>query len=127
MTQSVRDAARQVNTNLKRVEATRKARELAEQRLEADEKRFAVGLATTFQLLQAQRDLARAQAVGAAARSSTTTGRWSTSRRFRSSPIGGRSSVADRCRNRWSRSALGESQADPLGYLRVGTLRAVRS
>jgi outer membrane protein TolC len=55
----VRDAARQVETNLKRVEATRKARDRAEQRLRAEEKRMTVGLSTTFQLFQAQRDLAR--------------------------------------------------------------------
>jgi outer membrane protein len=55
----VRDAARQVDTNLKRVEATRKARDRAERRLEAEQKRMAVGLSTTFQLFQAQRDLAR--------------------------------------------------------------------
>lgn len=61
VTQAVREAGRQVNTNLRRVEATRRARELAEQRLEADNKRFAVGLATTFELLQSQRDLARAR------------------------------------------------------------------
>jgi outer membrane protein TolC len=56
---AVRDAGRQVTTNLKRVEATRKARELAERRLEAEQKRMTVGLSTTFQLFQAQRDLAR--------------------------------------------------------------------
>jgi outer membrane protein TolC len=61
VTQSVRDVARNVNTNLRRVEATRRARELAEKRLEADNKRFSVGLATTFELLQSQRDLARAR------------------------------------------------------------------
>ena len=61
VTQSVRDAGRRVNTNLKRVEATKKAREFAEERLAADEKRFTVGLATTFELVQAQRDLARAR------------------------------------------------------------------
>ena len=61
ITQSVREAARRVNTNLKRVEATRKAREFAQERLAADEKRLAVGLATTFELVQAQRDLARAR------------------------------------------------------------------
>jgi outer membrane protein TolC len=61
VTQSVRDAARQVTTGLRRVEATRRARELAERRLEADNKRFSVGLATTFELLQSQRDLARAR------------------------------------------------------------------
>ena len=55
----MRDAGRLVTTNLKRVEATRKAREFAERRLEAEQKRFTVGLSTTFQLFQAQRDLAR--------------------------------------------------------------------
>lgn len=54
---SVRDAARQVETSLKRVEATRKAREFAERRLEAEQKRMTVGLSTTFQLFQAQREL----------------------------------------------------------------------
>jgi outer membrane protein len=61
VTTSVREAARQVNTNLKRVEATRKARELAERRLDAEQKRFDVGLSTTFELFQAQRDLSRAR------------------------------------------------------------------
>ncbi len=56
---SVRDAARQVATNLKRVEATQKAREFAVRRLEAEQKRMTVGLSSTFQLFQAQRDLAR--------------------------------------------------------------------
>jgi outer membrane protein TolC len=56
---SVREAARQVNTSLKRVESTRKARELAEQSLQAEEKRLAVGLSDTFRVLQSQRDLAR--------------------------------------------------------------------
>ena len=56
---AVRDAARQVETNLRRVEATRKARDRAERRLEAQEKRMTVGLSTTFELVQAQRDLAR--------------------------------------------------------------------
>ncbi len=61
VTTQVREAGRNVNTNLKRVEATRKARELAERRLEAEEKRFTVGLSSTFELVQAQRDLARAR------------------------------------------------------------------
>lgn len=54
---AVRDAARQVNTNLKRVESTRKAAELAQEKLDAENKRFAVGLSSTFEVLQAQRDL----------------------------------------------------------------------
>ena len=61
VTTQVREAGRNVNTNLKRVEATRKARELAERRLEAEEKRFTVGLSSTFELVQAQRDLSRAR------------------------------------------------------------------
>jgi outer membrane protein TolC len=59
VTAAVRDAARQVDTNLQRVEATRKAREFAQKRYEAEEKRMTVGLSTTFQLFQAQRDLAQ--------------------------------------------------------------------
>jgi len=61
VTASVREAGRQVNTNLKRVEATRKAREFAEKRLDAENKRFTVGLSTTFELVQAQRDLSLAR------------------------------------------------------------------
>lgn len=57
----VRDAARQVQTNLKRIEATRAARELAERRLAAEQKKFAVGLSTNFLVFQAQRDLAAAR------------------------------------------------------------------
>ena len=61
VTTQVRQAGRDVATNLRRVEATTRARELAEQKLTADNKRFAVGLASTFELLQSQRDLARAR------------------------------------------------------------------
>jgi outer membrane protein len=57
----VRDAGRQVDTTMKRVEATRKAREFAERRYEAEQKKMTVGLSTTFQLFQAQRDLAQQQ------------------------------------------------------------------
>jgi outer membrane protein TolC len=53
----VRDAGRQVTTALKRVETTQKARQLAEQNVQAEEKRLAVGLSDTFRLFQAQRDL----------------------------------------------------------------------
>ena len=53
----VRDAGRQVDTSLKRVDATKKAREFAEKRYDAEQKRINVGLSTTFQLFQAQRDL----------------------------------------------------------------------
>ncbi len=59
--QQVRDLARQVNTNLQRVATTQAARSLAERRLEAEQKKFGVGLSTTFNVLQAQRDLAVAR------------------------------------------------------------------
>jgi outer membrane protein len=57
VTTQVRDAGRQVLTTQQRVEATRKAREFAQRRLDAEDRRVNVGLATTFQLIQAQRDL----------------------------------------------------------------------
>lgn len=55
--QQVRTAARNVTSNYQRVQSTRVARELAEQRLEAQRKRFDVGLSTLFELTQAQRDV----------------------------------------------------------------------
>ena len=55
--QQVRAAARNVTSNYQRVQSTRVARELAEQRLEAQRKRFDVGLSTLFELTQAQRDV----------------------------------------------------------------------
>ena len=61
VTQQVREAARQVDTSLKRVEATGKAREFSLKRYEAEQKRISVGLSSTFQLNQAQRDLSSAQ------------------------------------------------------------------
>jgi HAE1 family hydrophobic/amphiphilic exporter-1 len=57
----VRDAARTVQTNQKRVDSTRAARELAERRLEAAEKKFAAGIETSFFVFQAQRDLSQAR------------------------------------------------------------------
>jgi outer membrane protein TolC len=57
----VRDAARQVQTNQKRVDSARAARELAERRLEAEEKKFAAGIQISFFVFQAQRDLAQAR------------------------------------------------------------------
>lgn len=61
VTTQVRDAARSVQTNAKRVEATRTSRVLAERRLEAEEKRFQAGLTQNFFVLQAQRDLSLAR------------------------------------------------------------------
>jgi outer membrane protein len=59
--QSVRDAGRQVTISMRRVEATVRAREFAQRRLEGEEKRMTVGLSSTFQLFQAQRDLSTAK------------------------------------------------------------------
>ena len=57
VTTQVRDAARNVQTNAKRVDATRSARVLAERRLEAEEKKYQAGMTQNFFVLQAQRDL----------------------------------------------------------------------
>jgi outer membrane protein len=57
----VRDSGRQLVANSKRVEATRAAQVLAERRLEAEEKKFAAGMSTSFEVFQAQRDLAQAR------------------------------------------------------------------
>ncbi len=60
--QQVRDAAWQIDMNAKRVDTTRAARDLAEQRLDAERKRFDVGLSTSFLVIQAQRDLTQSRA-----------------------------------------------------------------
>ena len=46
---------------MKRVDATGVARQLAEERLEAEQKKFTVGMSTSFLVFQAQRDLADAR------------------------------------------------------------------
>jgi outer membrane protein TolC len=61
VTTQVRNLARNVQTNGKRVEATRASRALAEKRLEAEEKKFQAGMTSSFQVIQAQRDLALAR------------------------------------------------------------------
>jgi outer membrane protein TolC len=61
VTLEVRTAVRAVETNFKRVDATRAARVLQEQRLDAEEKKFAAGMSTNFFVTQAQRDLALAE------------------------------------------------------------------
>jgi outer membrane protein len=57
----VRAAARQVEANQKRVESARASRELQEEKLAAEEKKFAAGIRETFFVFQAQRDLATAR------------------------------------------------------------------
>ncbi|MGC4082950.1 MAG: TolC family protein [Vicinamibacterales bacterium] len=59
--QQVRDAAWKVEMNARRVETVRAVRELAEQRRDVEQKRFDVGMSTSFLVIQAQRDLAQAR------------------------------------------------------------------
>ncbi len=59
--QQVRDAWRKIGMNAKRIETTRAARVLAEERLDAERKRFDVGMSTSFLVIQAQRDLTQAK------------------------------------------------------------------
>jgi outer membrane protein TolC len=57
----VNDAVREVATHIKRVEAYRLARELAQKRLEAEEKKLDVGLTTNYFVLTYQEELATAR------------------------------------------------------------------
>ncbi len=57
----VREAARQIETDVKRIQAARIARQLAEEKLSAEEKKFEVGLSTSFNVLEFQTDLAEEQ------------------------------------------------------------------
>jgi HAE1 family hydrophobic/amphiphilic exporter-1 len=57
----VRQAALRLEQNRQRIETTKLGRELAEQRLDAEQKRFEVGMSTSFLVIQAQRDLAIAR------------------------------------------------------------------
>jgi len=54
----VRDIARNVQTNQKRVQSAKASRELQEKKLEAEQKKLAAGMSTSFFVFQAQRDLA---------------------------------------------------------------------
>ncbi len=57
----IKNAVRAVQTDYKRVQAYKVARELAEQKLDAEEKKLKVGLTTNYVVLQYQRDLADAR------------------------------------------------------------------
>ena len=59
--QQIRTAGRKIQMNAQRMQTTRLASELAEQRLDAEQKRFEVGMSTNFLVIQAQRDLAQAK------------------------------------------------------------------
>jgi outer membrane protein TolC len=57
----VREAVRAIKTNEKRIEATRRARILAQEQLEGEMVRREQGLSTTFRVLDVQEDLAVAR------------------------------------------------------------------
>jgi outer membrane protein len=57
----LRQSAWQMEANAKRIETSRAARQFAEQRLDAEQRRFEVGMSTSFLVVQAQRDLAQAR------------------------------------------------------------------
>jgi outer membrane protein TolC len=59
--ETVRQAARQMRSTAERVDAARAGATLAEQRSDAEQRRYEVGLSTTFLVTQAQRDLLQAQ------------------------------------------------------------------
>jgi outer membrane protein TolC len=59
--EAVRQAGRQVQSSAERVEAARAGETLAEERYDVEQRRFEVGLSTTFLVTQAQRDLLQAQ------------------------------------------------------------------
>jgi outer membrane protein len=60
--QDVRRATRALEASGKSIDAAAKARELAERNLDAEQKKFANGMSTNYQVLQIQSDLAIAQA-----------------------------------------------------------------
>lgn len=57
----IKQAVRAVETNYKRVQAYKVARELQEQKLQAEGEKFKVGLTTPYLVLQYQRDLTNSQ------------------------------------------------------------------
>ncbi|MBT3516700.1 MAG: TolC family protein, partial [Nitrospina sp.] len=57
----IREAVRQLKTDSKRIKASTVAKQLAEEKLKAEEKKFEVGLSTSFNVLKFQEDLAEAQ------------------------------------------------------------------
>ncbi len=57
----VRTAVRAIKTNIERVRASEKAKELAQERLVAEEKKFKVGRTTSLEVVRAQENLAIAE------------------------------------------------------------------
>jgi outer membrane protein TolC len=61
ITVEIRQAIRQIQTNRKRIDATEKARILADKKLEVEQKKLSVGMSTNFEVLRVQRDLLEAE------------------------------------------------------------------
>jgi outer membrane protein len=59
--ETIRQAARQVRSTAEQVDAANAGATLAQQRFDAEQRRYEVGLSTTFLVTQAQRDLLQAQ------------------------------------------------------------------
>jgi outer membrane protein len=59
--ETIRQAGRQVHSTAERVDAARAGATLARQRFDAENRRYEVGLSTTFLVTQAQRDLLQAE------------------------------------------------------------------
>ena len=59
--ETLRQAARQVHSTAERIEAARAGETVARQRLDVEQRRFEVGLSTSFLVTQAQRDLLQTQ------------------------------------------------------------------
>jgi len=58
---AIRQGARQVQSTAERIDAARAGATLAQQRLDTEQRRFEVGLSTSFLVTQAQRDLLQAE------------------------------------------------------------------
>ena len=59
--ETIRQAGRQIRSTAERIDAARAGATLAQQRLDAEQRRYEAGLSTTFLVTQAQRDLLQAQ------------------------------------------------------------------
>ena len=57
----MRTAVREIKKNTESIKATEKARELAQERLEAEEKKYKVGRSTSLEVLRAQDNLTIAE------------------------------------------------------------------
>jgi outer membrane protein TolC len=59
--ETIRQSGRQIRSTAERIDAARAGATLAQQRLDAEQRRYDAGLSTTFLVTQAQRDLLQAQ------------------------------------------------------------------